>query len=133
MIIMALFVIVVISFLAGALIKIVSASSNSTVHQVYGLRAQLAAQAGIQNLLQASFAVDGTASACNASISAPSGFSNVIGFSGCEYQARCVTETINFANVERLYFKYNSEGICTINNHVVSRSVSVDAIQEVDP
>ncbi len=133
MIVIALFVIVVVSLLAAALVKIVSASSNSTIHQVYGVRAQQSAKAGIQSLLQNSFAVDGSAQSCNTSIVSPSSFSNVPGLTNCSYAATCATETISFANVDRLYFKFTSTGSCLINNNVVSRTLSVDAIQELSP
>ena len=133
MIVMAIFVIVVISLLAVALIKTISASSNTTIHQIYGLRAQQAAQAGVQTLLQASFAVDGSATPCNTNASSPASFSNVDGLNACVYQASCVTETVSFANVDRLYFKFSSTGSCLINDNVVSRTISVDAMQEINP
>ena len=133
MIVMAIFVIVVISLLAVALIKTISASSNTTIHQIYGLRAQQAAQAGVQTLLQASFAVDGSATPCNTTATSPASFSNVGGLNACAYQASCVTETVSFANVDRLYFKFSSTGSCLINDNVVSRTISVDAMQEINP
>ena len=133
MIVMALFVIVVVGLLAAALTNIISASSNSTLHQVYGLRAKQAAQAGIQDLLLTSFPITGSAVACNTTASSPASFSDVKGLNDCSYEATCVTETITFSNVDRLYFKFSSTGSCEINTNVVSRTLSVDAVQEISP
>ncbi|MFT6267454.1 MAG: MSHA biogenesis protein MshP [Alphaproteobacteria bacterium] len=133
MIVMALFVIVVIGLLAAALINIVSASSNSTLHQVYGLRANQAAKAGIEDLLSTSFPVDGSAVSCNTTTVSPASFSNVRGLNECSYAATCVTQTISFGNVDRMYFKFSSTGSCQIDTNVVSRTLSVDAIQEIAP
>lgn len=133
MIVMAIFVIVVISLLAGALIKIISASSNTTIHQVYGVRAKQAAQTGIQALLNSSFANDGTATACNTAITSPVSLTSVKGLTTCEFEASCVTEQISFAGEDSLYFKLSSTGTCTLNDHIVSRTVAVDAVQSANP
>jgi len=131
MVVMALFLIIVVGLLAGTLISIVSASSNSTIYQVYGLRAQQAAQTGVQNLLQASFPVGGLAQSCNQTVTNPASMSAVNGLQACSYSASCVTEAITFANVDYLYFKYSSTGSCVLNNSVISRTLSVDAMQEI--
>lgn len=130
---MALFVIVVVGMLAASLIKIISAASDSMLHQVYGLRAQQAAQVGVQNLLQTSFPVGAAANACNQTITSPASFSSVPGLSNCSFQASCETSNIQFANVDYVYFKFTSTGTCAIDTNVVSRTMSVDAMQEVTP
>lgn len=136
MIVMSLFIIVVVSLLAAALINIVSASSSNSIHQIYGLRAQQAAKAGIDEMLFRSFPDSDTALACNSGavrITSPNTFSNITGLNNCSYSAQCVTQTITFANVERLYFKFSSTGSCQIDSNVVSRTLSVDAVQEITP
>jgi len=133
MIVIALFVIVVVGLLAMALIDLIASSSNTTLHQVYGLRAKQAAHAGIQELLSASFPIDGSAVSCNQTMASPSSFSNVRGLNECSYQSTCVTQTISFEERDRLHFKFSSTGSCEINNNMVSRTLSVDAIQEVTP
>lgn len=133
MIVTALFVIVVVSLLAGALINIISSSSSTTLHQVYGLRAKQAAQAGIQELLFTSFPADGSAISCNTTNTSSESFSLVRGLNGCRYQSSCTTETISFGGVDRLHFKFSSTGSCEINTNVVSRTLSVDAVQEITP
>lgn len=133
MVIMALFLIVVVGLLAGTLISIVSASSNSTIYQVYGLRAQQAAQTGVQSLLQASFPVGAEPQSCNQTINNPSSMSNVAGLESCAFSASCETDSLTFANVDYLYFKYTSTGTCVVNKSVVTRTLSVDAMQELNP
>ena len=130
MIMMSLFLIIVVSLLAAMLIRIVSASSNSTIYQIYGLRAQQAAQAGVQNLLQYSFPADGSLQVCNQTISSPAALSSSSGLSSCLFSAVCETQSIQFANVDYLYFKYSSTGSCQVGDSIVSRTVSVDAMQE---
>lgn len=133
MIVMALFVIVVVSLLAAALINIISASSNSAVYQVYGLRANQAAKSGIEHLLSVSFQTSGNVTSCNRTVTSVSNFSNVAGLSNCRYAAVCETQTISFNNIDRLYFKFSSTGSCQVDNNIVSRTLSVDAIEEIAP
>ncbi|MFT4652970.1 MAG: MSHA biogenesis protein MshP [Kangiellaceae bacterium] len=133
MIVMALFVIIVIGLLATAIINIVSASSNTTISQVYGLRAQQAAKAGIEDLMFTAFPVNGSAVSCNTTASSPASFSNVSGLNQCSYEATCDTQTISFNGVNRLYFKFSSTGSCQIDSNVVSRTLSVDALQQSTP
>ncbi|MDT0595645.1 type II secretory pathway component [Glaciecola petra] len=130
MIVMALFIIVVGGLLVASLIKALNASSASTIQQVYGLRAELAAQSGIQNALEFSFPNNGVAQACNQTINSPSSFANVEGLRLCSYSTVCTTEVINFQSISYNYYKFSSTGSCTIDNSVVSRTVSVDAITE---
>lgn len=130
MIVMALFIIVVGGFLVASLIKALNASSASTIQQVYGLRAELAAQSGIQTALEFSFPNNGVAQACNQTLNSPSSFANVDGLRFCSFSTVCTTEVINFQSINYNYYKFSSTGSCTIDNSVVSRTVSVDAITE---
>lgn len=133
MVVMSLFIIVVVGLLAAALIKVISTSSDTTISQVHGLRAKNAAQAGIQQLLQASFPPGANPVACNSTTSSPPSFSTISGFGDCQYSASCTTQTITFGGVDRLYYKYSATGSCEINTTVVARTVSVDAVQELAP
>lgn len=130
MIVMALLIIVVGGLLVASLIKALNAASASTIQQVYGLRAELAAQSGIQSALEVSFPNNGIAQACNQTLNSPSSFANVDGLRFCSYSTVCTTEVINFQSINYNYYKFSSIGSCTIDNNVVSRTVSVDAITE---
>lgn len=133
MIVLALFIIVVVGMLAATLISVVSSSSNTTLNQIYALRAKEAADTGIQVLLQASFNIDGSTNDCNTSVNSPSSFSLVKGFLNCSYVATCSSETINFAATQTLVYKYSSTGSCPIDDYMVSRTVSLEAVEEISP
>jgi MSHA biogenesis protein MshP len=115
------------------MIKTLSASSNSTIYQIYGLRAQQAGKAGIEELMSASFPVDGSVVSCNASATSGPSFSDVRGLNGCYYDASCNTQTITFNGTQHLNFKFSSTGTCQINSNVVTRTLSVDAVHQITP
>lgn len=133
MVVMALFIIVVVGLLAAAMIKIISASSDSTIHQIYGLRAQQAAKAGIEELMSVSFPIDGSVVSCNGAVTSAPSFSDVRGLNGCIYDAACDTQTITFNGAQHVNFKFSSTGRCEINTNVVTRTLSVDAVHQITP
>ena len=133
MTVIALFVIVVAGMLAGALIKTISAASNTMLHQVYGLRAQQAAQAGIQSLLQSSFPIGAAPVACDQTVTSPATFSTVNGLANCSFQARCTTKTVQFGSTDHFVYRFSSTGACSVDTDVVSRTISVDSVQELSP
>jgi MSHA biogenesis protein MshP len=130
MIVMALFAIIVLALLAGTLINMISTSSNSVLFEVYGVRAKNAAQAGIQELAMTAFPLGTGPQQCNQVISSPASFSSITGFQECDFSARCTTEDINFNGEDYRYYRFSSTGSCALNGIVVSRTVSVDAMQE---
>ncbi|MFC4701064.1 type II secretory pathway component [Glaciecola siphonariae] len=130
---MALFVLVVLTMLAGTMITIISGSNKSVVHEVYGLRAQQAAHAGIEALIAASFPVGGVAQACDTSLNSSAAFSNVNGFANCRYSASCSSSDIDFNDANYRYYRYSSTGFCDTGDSVVSRTLYVDAMQEDVP
>ncbi|MFT6087014.1 MAG: MSHA biogenesis protein MshP [Glaciecola sp.] len=130
MIVMALFAIIVLALLAGTLINMISTSSNSVLFEVYGVRAKNAAQAGIQELAMTAFPLGTGPQQCNQVISSPASFSSITGFQECDFSARCVTEDINFNGEDYRYYRFSSTGSCGFNGIVVSRTLSVDAMQE---
>jgi MSHA biogenesis protein MshP len=130
MIVMALFAIIVAALLATTLINMLSASSNSVLYEVYGVRAQKAAQAGVQELSMSAFPLGTGPQQCNQVISSPASFSSITGFQACDFSARCTTEDINFNGEDYRYYRFSSTGTCILNDIVVSRTLSVDAMQE---
>jgi MSHA biogenesis protein MshP len=130
MIVMALFAIIVLALLAGTLINMIGTSSNSVLFEVYGVRAKNAAQAGIQELAMTAFPLGTGPQQCNQVISSPASFSSITGFQECDFSARCVTEDINFNGEDYRYYRFSSTGSCGFNGIVVSRTLSVDAMQE---
>ena len=130
MIVMALFAIIVLALLAGTLINMLSASSNSVLYEVYGVRAKNAARAGIQELAMSAFPIGTGPQICDQVIASPASFSSIAGFQGCDFSARCTTEDINFNGEAHRYYRFSSTGSCLLNDIVVSRTLSVDAMQE---
>lgn len=130
MIVMALFAIIVLALLAGTLVNMTSSSSNSVLYEVYGVRAKNAAHAGIQDLAMAAFPLNSGPQQCNQVITSPSSLSSISGFQSCQFTARCSTTDINFDGEDYRYYRFSSTGSCGFDGVVVSRTVSVDAMQE---
>jgi MSHA biogenesis protein MshP len=130
MIVMALFAIIVLALLAGTLMNMISTSSNTVLYEVYGVRAKNAAQAGIQELAMTAFPLGTGPQQCNQVTSSPTSFSSIGGFQACDFSARCTTEDISFNGEDYRYYRFSSTGSCEFNSIVVSRTLSVDAMQE---
>ncbi|AEP28500.1 type II secretory pathway component [Glaciecola nitratireducens FR1064] len=130
MIVMALFAIIVLALLAGTLVNMLSTSSNSVLFEVYGVRAKNAAQAGIQELAMTAFPLGAGPQLCNQVIVNPATFASIPGFQSCQFTARCTTSDINFNGEDYRYYRFSSTGSCGFDGVVVSRTVSVDAMQE---
>jgi MSHA biogenesis protein MshP len=130
MIVMALFAIIVLALLAGVLVNMLSTSSNTVLYEVYGVRAKNAAQAGIQELAMSSFPLSSGPQACNQTITSPASFATINGFQACQFTARCSSSDINFNGEDFRLYRYSSTGTCGFDDIVVSRTVSVDAMQE---
>lgn len=128
MLVIALFIIVVLSFLALFLLRSNQLSSQSVINEVYGLRAKLAAQTGIQMLLLDAFPLNAAEQACNQTISSPTSYSNIEGVNGCSFIARCETTNISFNTQTNQFFQFSSTGTCDVAGQVVSRTVAVDAM-----
>lgn len=130
MLVMALFVLIVLSLLAGTMITIISGSSRSVVHEVYGLRAQQAANAGIESLIAASFPVGGSAQACSTTANSSASFAAIEGFRNCNYSAACSTTDITFNSTSYRFYNYSSTGSCDTGSGIVSRTLYVDAMHK---
>jgi MSHA biogenesis protein MshP len=133
MLVMALFVLIVLALLAGTMITIISGSSKTVIHEVYGLRAQHAAQAGLETLIAQSFPVGTEAQVCNITASSSSSFSTIAGFRNCRFDAQCTSSQIDFDGQTHRYYRFASTGFCEIGEGVVSRTLFVDAMQENVP
>ncbi|WP_371193524.1 type II secretory pathway component [Glaciecola sp. SC05] len=133
MLVMALFVLIVLTLLAGTMITIISGSSKSVVHEVYGLRAQQAAHAGIESLIRASFPAGSAAIACSVTENSSLSFATIEGFRNCTYSATCSSSDINFNSTDYRYYQYSSTGFCDTGDGIVSRTLYVDAMQEQLP
>lgn len=129
MLIISLFVIVVLSLLGVTLMKTLGAASESVIYEIYGVRALNAAKAGIEANIARVFPVDGTSPVCG-SLNSAAAFSQLDGLKNCRYESRCTQDNVVVNGMlTRTYYRFNSQGICDAGNMLVSRSVSVDAMQ----
>lgn len=130
MLIISLFVIIVLALLGVTLTRMLAATSQTTVVEVAGLRALTAAQSGAQVILLQAFPLNAPIQDCNATFTSPNLFSNIDGLIGCSYSAACTTETVNKDGVANNYYRFSSVGQCVVGELIVSRQVSLDAMQE---
>jgi MSHA biogenesis protein MshP len=128
MLVIAIFVIVVMSLLGLAMTRILSASSNTIVYEVYGLRALQAARSGIEANIAKVFPVPKS----DPEVAGPCGpllsnveFSAVPGFENCNYSATC--DATLYGDGTHTLYKFASIGKCTAGDISVSRMVKVEA------
>jgi MSHA biogenesis protein MshP len=125
MLVIALFVIIVLSLLGLTLTKVLSASSEAIVYEVYGQRALNAARAGAEAQVALAFPITGSASGADTAAFA---FSAVAGLENCQYDAKCEQLTVTDGIINLAYYKFTSTGQCSAGNIIVSRTVYVDGI-----
>jgi MSHA biogenesis protein MshP len=133
MLVIALFVIVVLALLGATMTRMITASSQSTIVELSGLRALTAAQTGAQLLLQQTFPLNAPINACNTTISSTasfSGYSSIQGVQSCAFEASCTTSEVEKAGETNNYYRFSSTGQCTVGDIVVTRQVLLDAMQE---
>jgi len=125
--IMAVFVILVMTVLGAALMRILSSSSESVAYEVLGTRAFAAAQTGVQWQLQQVFPLGAAAVACpgQAFIDANKPvITNTIGLNNCQISELSCAD---FVHDGIRYYQVTSTGQCDINGEVTSRTVEVQA------
>jgi len=123
MLVIALFVIIVLAFLAYAMIQITDNSSRGNVYEVYGSRALNAANSGAERALNEILGPTGGESCASASSNYSLGTGDV--FNGCNVIISCneflVTET-GFT-----HFRIESTASCSAGDFDTQRSVAVEA------
>jgi len=125
MLVIALFVIIVLAFLAYAMIQITDNSSRGNVYEVYGTRAFNAANSGAERALNQILmpSVVGTETCGLASSNYSLGTGEV--FNGCNIIISCneflVTET------GYTHFRIESTASCSAGDFDTQRSVAVEA------
>jgi len=128
MLVISLFIIVIMAILGLSMIKLLSASAQSVVYEVYGQRALNAARSGMEQSLAAAFPISGPGDAqCNTKTE--DDFAATAGLNNCSYTSSCQLIPVTDRDHSYRYYRVSSTGTCTAGNVVVSRSVSVDAIE----
>lgn len=127
MLVIALFVVVVLSLLGLIMTQLFQASSDRVIQEVYGLRALNAAQSGIERKISAAFPLQrtaGPAATCNDD-NEVFNFTDVQGLENCFATTRCIQTNFNTDNIT--YFRFVSQGTCQGGKVIANRTVAVDA------
>jgi MSHA biogenesis protein MshP len=124
--VIAIFIIVVISMLGAALVKMIRSSSDSIVYEVLGTRAYNAAQIGLQWQLQQLFPLDNNVQlTCAAVFTVPPNIDTTAGLENCD-----IISPISCTDSEVLgtrYYTVKSTGQCSIAGILTSRTLEVQA------
>ncbi|MBO1255838.1 type II secretory pathway component [Alteromonas sp. 5E99-2] len=128
--VMALFVIIILSFLGVALSNQLTTSSQSLVYEVHGTRAYLAAQTGLEILAATSFPLNSVNAQCN--IPSPGNTLNVSGVNGlqnCAITTMCSSQIVTENGVDTLiYYQFESTGVCQAGTEWTSRTLARDGV-----
>jgi MSHA biogenesis protein MshP len=127
MLVIAVFVIIVFSLLGLTLTKLLASSSDAIIHEVYGQRALNAARTGVEQTISAAFPLSGFPS-CNPASASVNFNANIKGLENCSYLAGCEAITVT-DGATYTYYRFESTGSCLVGEIVVSRRISVDALQ----
>jgi len=119
--VIALFVIIVMTLLGTALIRMLSSEAESIVYEVLGTRAFQAAQSGLQIKLQERFPLLPNPGTCNTTDTID--FSTIEGLKNCKaINVSCSNEPpINGVN----YYRIKSTGQCEVAGILTSRTLEV--------
>lgn len=121
MLIMAIFVIIVMSLLGLAVVQILSTSNRSMMTEVYGSRALNAANSGAQLKLEKVLIDDAQ---CVATLYV---LPEISAFHGCEVTVKCRSFTINKFDYNFKHFRIDSTATCTVADFITQRSISLEA------
>lgn len=129
----AVFIIVIMSILGVAMVRILADLGRSTVSDVYGARAYAAARSGAEVFLTELFPLNNpvNTSVCperNSSMPSTSVYSahySVEGLSSCSSQVRC--DRLELSSFTGTHFRITAEGSCTAGDMVYSKQIILEA------
>lgn len=124
MLVVAIFIIVVMTLLGLAMTRLISASSDTVIYEVYGLRALNAAQTGAQHMVAEAFALDGSTT-CSGSVQRD--LSAIAGLEACRFEASCAQATFTQPTGQVVYYRFSSTGTCAAGDIIASRQVAIEA------
>ena len=122
--VIAIFIIVVMSLLGAALVRVMSTSAETIVYEVLGTRAFQAAQSGLNMKMQTMFPLLPQAQGVCNNVPPNYLFTTVPGLENCRAEVTCSLEH-DIYSVE--YYKVISTGICEGGDITTSRSLEVTA------
>ncbi|SEK95692.1 MSHA biogenesis protein MshP [Colwellia chukchiensis] len=124
--VIAIFIIVVLSVLGAALVNMLDSSQEGLAYEVLGTRAYAAAQSGLQWQLSEVFPLSSDALACKAQASidaATPNFSQTQGLAQCRVSVSCS----DFVHDNIRYYNITSTGECVLDGEVTARTLAVEA------
>lgn len=122
--VLAVFILVVMTLLGAALVRMMSSTAETVAYEVIGTRAYQAAQVGIQWQLTEIFPLNTTGiTRCKPNIIEPV-ISGVEGLGNCEFNIEC-NDDIFHNNIR--YYNVISTGSCSVAGVETSRVVEVEA------
>jgi len=122
--VIAIFVLVIMTLIGSALIRMQSSSAETVVYEVMGARAYAAAQTGLQWQLTEIFPLNITnVTLCKANIVEPT-VSDVKGLENCQFEIIC-DDSISHSGVQ--YYTLTSKGTCSIAGIETSRTIEIEA------
>lgn len=124
--VIAIFIIVVMSLLGAALVKMLATSAESIVYEVLGTRAYNAAQIGIQWQIQQIFPLDGDPPVCINNDASRPDLSAIKGLEKCQIIALTCSAT-DITTMSINLYTVTSTGVCNINGVLTSRKLEVQA------
>ncbi|MDX2368852.1 MAG: pilus assembly PilX N-terminal domain-containing protein [Colwellia sp.] len=124
--VIAIFVLVIMSLIGAALVRMQGSSAEAMVYEVIGTRTYAAAQTGIQWQLTEVFPLDtSTPTACSP-IPEPD-ISSTAGLEGCFFVVTCDSFSSEDPDNSTLYYTIESTGTCSIADIKTSRTIKVKA------
>ena len=127
--VIAIFVIIVMSLLGAALVKMMESSQENVAFEVLGTRAYTAARTGIQWQLAQLFPVglnSEPVKTCDNASNNPPDISNIPGLQGCNIVSPIQCEDFLHDEGGR-YYTITSVGQCNIDGEFTSRVIKVEA------
>jgi MSHA biogenesis protein MshP len=124
--ILSLFIIIVLTFLGVALMRVLSTSSETIAQEIIGTRALMAANSGMQAHLQKLFPLGSTVPTCpvNKTYGLPEVGPDISGLYHCSATATCQSYfTDATTNIE--YFRLTSTGECGSGSISIEGSTAV--------
>ncbi|MBL4822840.1 MAG: pilus assembly PilX N-terminal domain-containing protein [Colwellia sp.] len=122
--VIAIFVLVIMTLIGSALIRMQSSSAETVVYKVMGTRAYAAAQTGLQWQLTQIFPLNTTGTTlCYTNIIEPD-ISGVAGLENCQFEISC-DSSISHDGVQ--YYTITSTGSCRVASIETSRTIEIEA------
>ncbi|NTS75870.1 hypothetical protein HR060_03230 [Catenovulum sp. SM1970] len=134
-IVLAIFLILVMSLLATALIRQLSSTNESVAVEVFGTRALMAANIGVEVMASNLFPIDATATSSDDFVAQACPATNPIqanlpaqqGMENCSYSVSCALLDENVNNQSVRFYRIISLGQCDVGDWQTSRTVQVEA------